>query len=132
MAVDDHTLHIRTKTPFPLLATALAAVPVVSQAIGIDADPSEFNDGSKMYGTGPYKFVEFVAGDQITYVANDEFFGGKPQWDKVTLRWIKSGPARVAALLAGDVDAIARCLPPMSTCSTPIPTSTCSAISRHA
>ena len=108
VAVDDHTLHIRTKTPFPLLATALAAVPVVSQAIGLDADPSEFNDGSKMYGTGPYKFVEFVAGDHITYVANDDYFGGKPQWDKVTLRWIKSGPARVAALLAGDVDAIAR------------------------
>ena len=58
-------------------------------------------------GTGPYRFVEFVAGDHVTYVANEDYWGGKPKWDKVTVRWIKSGPARVAALLSGDVDAIA-------------------------
>ena len=107
IVVDDHTLHVRTKTPYPLLPNSLAAVPIVSHAIGMDAEPTEFNDGSKLHGTGPYKFVEFVAGDHVTYVANEDYWGGKPKWDKVTIRWIKSGPARVAALLSGDVDAIA-------------------------
>ena len=107
VVVDDHTLHVRTKTPYPLLPNSLASVPIVSRAIGMDAEPTEFNDGSKLYGTGPYKFVEFVAGDHVTYVANEDYWGGDPKWDKVTIRWIKSGPARVAALLSGDVDAIA-------------------------
>lgn len=107
VAVDDHTLHIRTRTPYPLLPNSLASVPVVSRTVGMDAEPTEFNDGSKLYGTGPYKFVEFVAGDHVTYVANEDYWGGRPKWDKVTIRWIKSGPARVAALLSGDVDAIA-------------------------
>ena len=107
VVVDDHTVHIRTKTPYPLLPNSLAAVPVVSHATGLETDPTEFNDGSKLHGTGPYKFVEFVAGDHATYVANEDYWGGKPKWDKVTIRWIKSGPARVAALLSGDVDAIA-------------------------
>ena len=107
VAVDDHTLHVRTKTPYPLLPNSLASVPVVSRTVGMDAEPTEFNDGSKLHGTGPYKFVEFVAGDHVTYVANEDYWGGKPKWDKVTIRWIKSGPARVAALLSGDVDAIA-------------------------
>ena len=107
VAVDDHTLHVRTRTPYPLLPNSLASVPVVSRTVGMDAEPTEFNDGSKLYGTGPYKFVEFVAGDHVTYVANEDYWGGRPKWDKVTIRWIKSGPARVAALLSGDVDAIA-------------------------
>ena len=39
-------------------------------------------------------------------VRNDDYWGGKPKWEKVTIRPIKSGPSRVAALLAGDVDLI--------------------------
>jgi peptide/nickel transport system substrate-binding protein len=107
VAVDDHTVQVHTKTPFPLLPRALMAVPIVSREIGIDADPTEFNDGSKTYGTGPYKFVAFVPGDRTTYVANSDYWGAKPTWDKVTFREIKSNPARVAALLSGEVDVIA-------------------------
>ena len=107
VVIDDHTLHVRTKTPYPLLPNSLASVPIVSRAIGMDAEPTEYNDGSKLHGTGPYKFVEFVAGDHVTYAANEDYWGGKPKWNKVTIRWIKSGLARVAALLSGDVDAIA-------------------------
>src|SRR3546814_18524213 len=59
-----------------------------------------------MIGTGPYKFVEWVKGDRIVLEANPDYWGGKPQWDRVELKPISSGPARVAALLAGDVDVI--------------------------
>ena len=45
-----------------------------------------------LYGTGPYKFVEFVAGDHITYTANKDYWGGPPKRDNVTIRWITSGP----------------------------------------
>ena len=107
VAVDDHTLHVHTKTPYPLLPRALMGVPIVSRGIGMDTQPTEFNDGSKTHGTGPYKFVEFVAGDRTTYVANADYWAGKPKWEKVTVREIKSNPSRVAALLSGDVDVIA-------------------------
>ncbi len=107
VVIDDHTVHVHTKTPYPLLPNSLAAVPIVSRAIGENADPTGFNSGEKLYGTGPYRFVEFVPGDHVTYVANPDYWGGKPKWDKVTIRWIKSGPARVAALISGDVAAIA-------------------------
>lgn len=107
VVVDDHTVHIHTKTPYPLLPRSLSAVPIVSHTVGLETDPSEFNNGRMLYGTGPYKFVEFVAGDHITYTANKGYWGGPPKWDNVTIRWITSGPARVAALLSGDVDMIA-------------------------
>jgi peptide/nickel transport system substrate-binding protein len=42
----------------------------------------------------------------VELVRNDNYWGDKPVWDKVTFRIIKSEPARVAALLSGDVDAM--------------------------
>jgi peptide/nickel transport system substrate-binding protein len=105
--VDDHTIHIITKAPTPLLPESLAQLPIISAATGMDAEPAQFNDGSKAYGTGPYTFKEFVRGDRITFAANQKWWGGKPKWDNVTFRWITSAPARTAALLSGDVDVIA-------------------------
>jgi peptide/nickel transport system substrate-binding protein len=37
---------------------------------------------------------------------NESYWGEKPMWTVVTFKPIKSGPSRVAALLAGDVDLI--------------------------
>ena len=37
---------------------------------------------------------------------NDDYWGAKAAWDKLTFKPIKAAPARVAALLAGDVDVI--------------------------
>lgn len=106
-AVDDHTVHIRTKAPTPLLPENLAQLPIISEATGLDAEPARFNDGSLAHGTGPYVFKQFVRGDRITFAANPDWWGGKPKWDNVTFRWITSAPARTAALLSGDVDVIA-------------------------
>ena len=45
-------------------------------------------------------------GDRVELVRNDNYWGDKAPWEKVTFRIIKNEPARVAALLSGDVDAI--------------------------
>src|SRR3546814_6347103 len=69
---------------------------------GKGATTEDYNTGKAMIGTGPYKFVEWVKGDRIVLEANPDYWGGKPQWDRVEFKPISSGPARVAALLAGD------------------------------
>ncbi|MBC2744300.1 MAG: ABC transporter substrate-binding protein [Desulfosarcina sp.] len=56
--------------------------------------------------TGPYKFVEWVPGDRIVFTKNDAYWGEKEPWDKVIIKPISNASARVAALLAGDVDLI--------------------------
>jgi peptide/nickel transport system substrate-binding protein len=59
-----------------------------------------------MVGTGPYKFMEWIPGDRIVYTRNDEYWGEKPEWEKVIVKPISNSSARVAAVLAGDVDLI--------------------------
>ena len=104
--VDDLTVHIKTEKPYPLMVTDLTTIPMVSKKNGEGATTADYNSGKAAIGTGPYKFVEYVPGDRIVLEANENYWGDKPKWDKVTLKPIKSGPSRVAALLAGDVDDI--------------------------
>jgi peptide/nickel transport system substrate-binding protein len=79
---------------------------MVSKKAAATANPEDFNAGKATVGTGPYKFVRWAKGDRIELARNDAYWGGKPAWDKVTLRVIPNDPARVAALLSGDVQAI--------------------------
>jgi peptide/nickel transport system substrate-binding protein len=55
-------------------------------------------------GTGPYKFVEWIKDDRVVFEANAEYWGGAPQIKRLIFRPIPEGPARVAALQAGDID----------------------------
>ncbi|MEM6624552.1 MAG: ABC transporter substrate-binding protein [Pseudomonadota bacterium] len=104
--VDAFTVHIKTATPYPLMANDVSTIPIVSSETGCDATTEAFNNGPATVGTGPYKFVSYTPGDSIVLTANADYWGGAPAWDNVTFKPIKSGPARVAALLAGDVDMI--------------------------
>ncbi|MEM9028496.1 MAG: ABC transporter substrate-binding protein [Pseudomonadota bacterium] len=104
--VDDLTVHIKTPKPYPLMVTDLTTFGIVSKKHGEGATTADYNSGKAAIGTGPFKFVEYVPGDRIVLQANENYWGGKPKWDKVTLKPIKSGPSRVSALLAGDVDVI--------------------------
>ena len=104
--VDDYTLHIKTERPYPLMPNDASTISIISKKDGTGAKTADYNSGKAAIGTGPYKFKEYVPGDRIVLVRNEDYWGPKPIWKKVTFKPIKSGPSRVAALLAGDVDFI--------------------------
>jgi len=118
---DPHTLIIRTAAPYPLLPVELTTFGIISakaaggetvtfDKAGCKADswPSTqaFNDGSLAIGTGPFKLAAYRKGERIVLDRNPDYWGEKPEWDKVTFRPITSEGPRVAALLAGDVDLV--------------------------
>lgn len=104
--VDPYTIHIKTDVPNPLLITQFPGIAIVSKKATEGRSTADFNSGKAAIGTGPYKFVEYVPGDRLVLERNDEYWGGRPFWDKVTFRIIADDAARVAALLGGDVDLI--------------------------
>jgi len=105
-AVDDLTVHISTPEVYPNMANDVSTIMIVSRAHGATGKTEDYNSGKAAIGTGPFKLVKFTPGDRIEFARNDAYWGAKSQWEKVTFRAIKAGPARVAALLAGDVDMI--------------------------
>jgi peptide/nickel transport system substrate-binding protein len=104
--IDDYTVHIKTERPYPLMPNDMSTFSIVSRKHGEGAKTPDYNSGKATIGTGAYKFVEYVPADRIVLERNENYWGDKPEWTKVTLKAIKSGPSRVAALLAGDVDLI--------------------------
>jgi len=104
--VDDHTVHIKTAAPYPLMPNDVSQVFVVSRKHGQGAKTPDYNSGKAAIGTGAFKFVEYTPGNRIVLQRNDQYWGQKPAWQRVIFRGIKSDPSRVAALLAGDVDLI--------------------------
>lgn len=106
IVVDSHTIRFKTANPYPLLPSDLSSVLIIPKSVAETARTEDFNSGKAMIGTGPFRFVEYVAGDRIIVTRNNDYYGKKPDWDKVTFRIITSAPARVAALLSGDVHMI--------------------------
>jgi peptide/nickel transport system substrate-binding protein len=110
-APDPHTVVINTKKPDPLLAARLAFYG--GQIVPKKYLESVGNDGfnAKPVGTGPVRFVSWIKDDKLTLEANPEYFGGKPDFDRLMVRAIPETSPRVAALLKGEVDIITQ-LPP--------------------
>ena len=105
IVVDPYTIRFRTASPYPLMPTDMTQVAIISKAAA-RASTEDFNTGKAAIGTGPYKFLRYAKGDRIELARNDAYWGGKTPWDKVTLRLLPNDASRVAALLAGDVQAI--------------------------
>lgn len=104
--VDDHTLRITTKTPDPALIEDIGRVFIVSKAATEGMTSEDFNSGKAAIGTGPYSFVSWTPGETLQLKAYDGYWGDKPEFDDVTVRFISNAAARVAALLSGSVDLI--------------------------
>lgn len=109
--VDPLTLRIHTKDVAPLLPLELSRLPILSRKAAAGSAPegrtsAELDRGEGLVGTGPFRFVEWQRGTHILLSRNDDYWAGRPAWNRVTLRPIASDGARVAALAAGDVDLI--------------------------
>lgn len=104
--IDDYTIQVTTPEPYPLMATDLSTVHIVSNEIGDETWEGEFNNGTAAIGTGPYKLVKWTKGEVLEMDRYEDYFGEKPMWSKVVMKPIDSDPSRLAALLSGDVDFI--------------------------
>jgi len=104
--VDPMTLRISTKGPYPTLAIDLSQVFILSRAIHTGATTDRFNNGEMAIGTGPFRVAAARHGERVDMLRNDTYWGPKPAWERVDYRMVTSGPARLSALLAGDVDFI--------------------------
>lgn len=99
-AVDATTVDVALSTPngnFPFNMAWGDAVIVAPETID--------NAATNPVGTGPFTFVEWAKGDQVTIARNDAYWGNAPALAKATFKFISDPNAAFAAMMAGDVDA---------------------------
>lgn len=104
--VDDLTVDVITRGPDPLVPARMSRYPTYVVPPGYIAQVGAEEFARQPVGTGPYRFEEWVRDDHLTLGANGDYWRGTPPIEWVTWRPIPDDTARVAALLAGEVDII--------------------------
>jgi peptide/nickel transport system substrate-binding protein len=103
--IDPQTVHMITNGLDPILPNEAVQIRIIPAAKA-DSPTEDFNSGKAAIGTGPMRFVSYQPGGGVELVRNDTYWGKKAHWQSVSFRFIPEGAARVAALLAGDVQVI--------------------------
>lgn len=104
--VDRHTIRFHTHYTNPILPTELASIFIISKHVGEGASTEDYNSGRAAIGTGAYRFVSHRQGDRTELQRNEEFWGAREPWARVSYRFVANDAARSAALLAGDFDMV--------------------------
>lgn len=103
--IDALNFRMVLKYPFGPFITHLAhtATSIVNEK-AVTAGGADY--GRNPVGTGPFKFVEWKAGDSITLAANDAYFLGAPKAKNIRFRFIPEDANRAIALETGEVDIV--------------------------
>ena len=104
--LDPLTLRIHTKTPAPGFLEQIGMLFIVSKHAAEGHQSNHYVSPAVAVGTGPYKLKRWVPGDNLELVRNDDYWGRKPPFDTVTVRFVANDAARISALLSGSVDLI--------------------------
>lgn len=99
-------IEVASPEAFGVILSSLAFIKILPKA-NID-NPDNFGNGAM--GTGPYRFVGFE-GNDVVLEANEQYWGGAPNVESVTFRYIEDAQARINALLSGQVDILTRVSP---------------------
>lgn len=102
--VDPYTVRFRTKAPYAPISSVLTQVYPVPPHYVAQAGNDAF--AHHPIGTGPWKFVEWVAGQHITLERNDQYWGPPVTFRRLVVRPIPDPSTAVASLLAGEVDIV--------------------------
>jgi oligopeptide transport system substrate-binding protein len=100
-AVDPSTVQITLDSPVSSFLNQLTlpgGFVVAKEA----AESPDFNEHPVC--TGPYSFTEWKHGESITLTANPDYWGGKPEIEKVTLRVIRESSQQTIEFEAGNLD----------------------------
>lgn len=104
-AIDDFTIQITLKSAYAPFIYTIAITPfaIVSPTAVKEWGDAYFNNP---VGTGPFKFSRWDKKDKIVLVANDDYWGGRPNLDRVIFRSIPDNAIRLIELQQGGLHAM--------------------------
>lgn len=103
--IDDYKFKMILKFPFGPFITHLAhpATSILNEKATVAAGDDY---ARSPVGTGPFKFVNWLAGDSITLERFDGYYQGAAKTKTIKLRFIPEHATRAIALETGEVDLI--------------------------
>jgi len=103
-AVDQYTVDIKMKEPYPNALTILASGRAGIVCKSAIEEMGEDNYGRAPVGSGKFVVTNWSSGDKIELTRNDNYWGDKPAYKKLTLRILTESASRAIELETGGVD----------------------------
>ena len=108
--IDDTTIELKLKYPFAPLAPTLAmslTSPISPAAL------EKYGEDIRQHptGAGPYILQEWVKGDRIVMVRNENYWGEKPTVAKIVWKIVPEAATREAMLRTGQIHVCYKPLP---------------------
>ena len=104
---DDFTAVVQYSQFYaPFLTNFVSVIP--KHATGDPAKMQEWEFNWAPIGTGPFKLQEWVAGDRMVYVKNENYrdYPEKPHLDRVILRIVESREVGKALITSGEIQGL--------------------------
>lgn len=100
-AKDEYTVVFHLKNPFSALLSVLAS------SEGSIISPKAFTEGTvdlsvHAVGTGPFKFESWKTGQEMILLRNEEYWGKKPSFEKLTYKVVPEEATRFAMVETGE------------------------------
>jgi peptide/nickel transport system substrate-binding protein len=106
--VDEHTFTVYFNTVYPGYLTLFGGEQaVIWPAHYCDASQgfADWDCGRQPLSSGPYVLKEWINGDHLTFVKNENYFEqGKPSIETITVRIVPDQSVRKTMLINGDAD----------------------------
>lgn len=107
---DEHTVTFRFRQPYAALLQRLdgTEAPILPQHVyGQVPDLQRAPQNLHPIGTGPFRFVEYVADDRVVLERFADYFQpGLPYLDRLVFRAIPDANTRLLALERGEIDVV--------------------------
>jgi len=102
---DARTILLHTRQPYPFMVEDMTEIAVISKALGPNLRTADFNSQAVKIFSGPYALTDYRFGDFVAMQRNPHWFGSRPGFESAYFKVIAGDSSRMAALLAGDVQA---------------------------
>ena len=103
--IDDNTVEITLAAPFaPFLANLATPAGSIFSKKATEAAGKDF--GVKPVGTGPFKMDNWTFNSEIQLSAFDDYFRGKPKFDKLIMKIIPEPQTMALMFKKGDLDVL--------------------------
>lgn len=122
--VDDHTVDMLLKDPTQPILSIIAAPEfiVMEKAVAVQHGATDAADAKEKdkatdwlnansCGTGPYRLTGWQRNQSIQMVRNDQYWGGKPGYERVLIRHMSESAAQLLAIKRGDIDVAFNLIP---------------------
>lgn len=105
--VDELTVRFVLKEPYAPFMTVLSFTQAaIISPKAVESLKEAIVTSPVNIGTGPFKFKEWIKGDRIVLVRNENYWNGTPYFNEIVFKVVPDAQARTAMLLAGDLDVI--------------------------